>query len=349
MSSLNPRLLIVGHAPRIRPRPLRERLYSGGTADFDKIQDAIDAIGSDKRYPPATGNRRYTIFVTPGIYREKITFKSSFVDLVGVSQHSVYIQPDTTRRDKAIIHLVSDVTLSNVTIWNEHNQYAIFGHDVRYAGLNRVEVWARFISKGELSTAKALRMDGNWSVFITRFFGASYYGTDGYAVELVGPNPRTPDTIDTKADAFTPNGWNADCHLINSFFDSLSIGEGSTGGCVYVRDCHEVHLRNSLARTTGGGAAVRIEATNPGSTRKAYPRAEPYMGVGTKTPLVAVTLEGSTLNGPRRALSIGDSCLCFFRHSAADSIDVEKRVDRVWRGRLLDPGWRETRAQLELG
>jgi pectin methylesterase-like acyl-CoA thioesterase len=67
MSSLNSRLLIVGNGP---------------TADFDKIQKAIDAIGSSTTYPPATADQRYTIFVTPGIYREKIKFKSSFVDLV---------------------------------------------------------------------------------------------------------------------------------------------------------------------------------------------------------------------------------------------------------------------------
>jgi hypothetical protein len=334
MSSLNPHLLIVGNGP---------------TADFDKIQKAIDAIGSSTTYPPATGDQRYTIFVTPGIYREKIKFKSSFVDLVGISQHSVYIQPDTTPRDKAIITLYNDVTVSNVTIWNHRNRYAIFGRDVCRAGLNRVEVWARDTS----SPAKALRMEGNWSVFITRFFGASYYGTAGYAVELIGPVPNVRNLrnhrIDTKSDAFTDNGWNADCHLINSFFDSLSIGERSAGGCVLMKDCHEVHLRNSLLRTTGGGSAVRIEATPPGVSSNVYPNAGPYMGVGPKAPLVAATLEGSTLNAPCRALSIGDFCLCFFRHSAADSIEVEKQVNRVSRGRLLDPGWRRTRELLELG
>jgi hypothetical protein len=194
-------------------------------------------------------------------------------------------------------------------------------------------------------------MDGNWSVFITRFFGASYYGTDGYSVELVGPDPGTPTLINKKHDAYKGgNGWNADCHLINSFFDSLFIGKDSTGGCVKVKDCYEVHLRNSLARTTGQGSAVRIEATDPALAKNGYEEARPYMDVGPKAPLVAVSLEGSTLNGPNRALSIGNYCLCFFRHSAADSIYVdEEQVVGVSRGRLLDPGWREVRALLELG
>ena len=156
MSSLNTRLVIVGN---------------GGTADFTRIQDAIDAIGTS--YPEGTIDERYTIFVTPGIYREKIKFKSGFVDLVGISQHSVYIQPHTTEDDEAIITLWNDVTVSNVTIWNGRNKYAIVGHNVRYAGLNRVEVWGRPVdNKGNLSTARALRMDGNWGTFITRFFGA---------------------------------------------------------------------------------------------------------------------------------------------------------------------------------
>jgi hypothetical protein len=337
MSSLNPRLLTVG---------------MGGTADFDKIQDAINAIGSSPMYPPATPDSRYTIFVTPGTYKEKIAFKDGFVDLVGIDQHAVQIQPETTWRDKVIIQLVSDVTVNNVTVWNHNNQYAIFGRDVRRVGLNRVEVWARYIANNTLSTAKALRIEGNWSTFITRFFGASYYGTDGYSVELIGPDPLTPDRIDTRRGPehpFTDIGWNADCHLINSFFDSLRVGDLSSGGCVYVKDCHEVHLRNSLVRTTGLGSAVLIEATDPAKSRLVYTNALPYMDVGESAPLVAVTIQASTLNGPNRALHIGNFCICFFRNSSADSITLDTGLQHMARGRLLDRGWRRTRELLELG
>jgi hypothetical protein len=343
MSSFNPRLIIVGN----------------GSADFDRIQDAIDAIGSTTRYPPPTAESRYTILVTPGIYREKIIFKHKFVDLVGISQHSVYIQPDAT--DGAIIELFDDVTVSNVTVWNFRNEYAIRGRGVQAAGLNRVEIWARPIDRQKddfvLSTAKALRMEGRWTAFITRFFGASYYGTEDYSVELVGPDPAAT-TVDPitgrRPPGWTYRGWNADCHLIDSFFDSLSISDQRmtsgvpVGGCVYIRDCYEVHVRNSLVRTTGEGAAVRIEAASPSRNRN-YPDSCPYMRVDRKAPLVAASIEGSTLEAPTRALSIADYSLCFFRHSAASSIDIDKQVERVGRGRLLNPGWHDVQEALERG
>ena len=136
-------------------------------------------------------------------------------------------------------------------------------------------------------------------------------------MELKGPDSNTPSK---GKPGWATNGWNADCHMIDCFIDALNLTNGP-GGCLLTRDCHEVHLRNSLLRAGLGRfpsadpivSAVRLESSGPN---------QDYEG----TPVVNLFLEGSSLSGPGpRILHVGDQTTCIFNHSSAESFRMPYR------------------------
>jgi len=109
-------------------------------------------------------------------------------------------------------------------------------------------------------------------------------------------------------------GQNADCHFINCFFDALFV-ETDTSGCVRIRDCFDVHIRNSFLRV------------NNAHKRSTTPNAEPPKVLGAAVDVAGtntnVVIEGRSLECPResdRLLNVGPNSNCHFKHSSTDSI-----------------------------
>jgi hypothetical protein len=294
-------------------------------ADFETISEALDSIPNipaDQVDFPI----RYTILLRPGYYRERIRMKPG-VNLVGISKESVYIQPwatsDSTITDPkdpkhilhpntedAVIELASMSNITNVCIlnpaWATSKNSAIRGRDVRGFGLSNIDVFPASLwpDSPEVRTdhttpfcqGKVLELTGNWSTCVITALGFTYLGPDSFGVWLEGV------------------GQNADCHFIECFFDALFV-ETDTSGAVRIRDCFEVHIRNSILRVNNGhldgnpevlGAAVDVTGVDrPGQ-------------IPTN-----VFIEGSSLEcsrPSRRLLNIGPFSDCHFRHSSTGSI-----------------------------
>jgi hypothetical protein len=296
--------------------------------DFETISEALDSIPNipaDQVDFPI----RYTILLRPGYYRERIRMKPS-VNLVGISKESVYIQPwapsDSTETDPkdpkhilrpntedAVIELAGTSNITNVSIlnpaWATSNNSAIRGRDVRGFGLSNIDVFPASLwpDSPEVRTdhttpfcqGKVLELTGNWSQCIITALGFTYLGPDSFGVRLEGI------------------GQNADCHFIECFFDALFV-ETDTSGAVRIRDCFEVHIRNSILRVNNGhldgnpevlGAAVDVA----GDAAFDVPGR-----IATN-----VIIEGSSLEcsrPSRRLLNIGPHSDCHFKHSSTESI-----------------------------
>jgi hypothetical protein len=179
--------------------------------------------------------------------------------------------------------------LGDVSVWG-FDTYSNQRGDVYDLGLANVDIWP-------VSPCKLLRMEGNWHTAIFRDVGGNYTAPDGYGIELAGPFEGA-------------NNPNADCHFSNCFFDALFMSGQGPGGLVFVQDCFEVHLRDSLLRVA--------YVPHP-------PAFEPISAVRTfRSPgnsgLTNVIIEGSSLYGPPPSvLDVGADTFCFFRHSSTDS------------------------------
>jgi hypothetical protein len=316
----NPRLLVVGPTGIAAQAP---------APDFNTIQEAINAanaliLAADQgREHDFTV--RYTVFVLPGTYRENIEAKP-WVNVVGISKEDVFIVTDGPASPlKPAITLAEHVNFTNLSILlpvtMPATQFAIVGENILGFGLTNIDVYpAGDPGKptGQFSPGKGLRLS-NWSQAIITRLGISYYGNE-FAVELSGP---LPDDSGKGQPGWTDIGWNADCHLIDCFIDALNV-QGEDGGCLRTKDCYEVHIRNSILRTSSGreepptsGAALRVESSGPNIRN---------YGEGV-TPLVNVLLEGSSLYGIRspRVLHIGDHTQCIFNHSSSESFRLPYR------------------------
>ena len=144
---------------------------------------------------------------------------------------------------------------------------------------------------------KSILMEGDFSTTFMVNVGASYNYRRGFDVEIKGV------------------GQNADCHIVDCFFDSLFLDPDDPlipdgGGCIRVSNCYEVHIRNSL---------LRVGAYKPGTTQGAAVR---VMGDAM------VLLEGSSLYAPGmvsdRVLHVDEPTAqfsgCVFAHSSTDSV-----------------------------
>jgi len=281
--------------------------------------------------------------VTPGYYRERIKMKP-WVNLVGVSKESVYLQPlapwdvpqprwerQTPREHvlspdmaDAIIELSNNCNITNLSIlnpaWATSENVAIRGRAVKGIGLTDLDVFPGsdwpdsppVRAGGPFSRGRILELTGDSGICIVTALGFTYLGPDSFAVKLEGI------------------GQNADCHFINCFFDALFV-ETTTSGCVQIRDCYDVHIRNSL---------LRVNNAHLGSVQEAPEVLGCAVDVAGAAQLDApghiptnVVIEGSSLQCPRkssRALNIGPHANCFFKHSSTDSI-------MVWGGNAQDP------------
>lgn len=222
--------------------------------------------------------------------------------------------------------------------------------DVSNLGVQNVNIWPAVHPertsvddpRGELNPCKAILLEGNFSTVLMTNVGVSYNFTSGYAVEITGvkhvvKRPGLPDEEQLS---------NADTHFIQCFFDSLFLtpgvaprpvpgfgfGGGQTpggfgfgagasepdryapfdGGCLRVRDCLEVSIRNSLARV----ASDRDHPRKTGFTNGAALRVE-----GGAHAIV----EGSSLVAPGtagsdRVLDVEPGSHCTLYHSSADSV-----------------------------
>jgi hypothetical protein len=289
----------------------------GIPVDFTTIGPAMDAIPLfDPDLPPTDPNwhnpvEQWTILVTPGYYPEVIRFKP-FVNVVGVQKEAVIIagQAADVGPLGAQIYLCSNTLLSNVTVAirgdSVQGDFAVRGYDVNeypgdrqpggdvhFLGLANVDFfpYPPFPRGHEHPLGGGLiKFDGPWHTVIFRDVGGNYDAPEGYGIELSG------------------TGQNADCHFINCFFDALFLRGTGVGGFVHVRDCFEVHIRNSLIRV----AYDRPQGTVPIS---AVTTAQSPLGRPTN-----VLVEGSSLYGPGDSvLDVGANTVCFFRHSCSDS------------------------------
>lgn len=229
--------------------------------------------------------------------------------------------------------------------------------DVSNLGVQNVNIWPGIDSekkspedpRGELNRGKAILLEGDFSTVIMTNVGLSYNFTRGYAVEISGV--RTQRGRDELVS-------NADTHFIQCFFDSLFLTPGQApgaepgpgfgfgggevpggfgfgaassqdgaafyapfeGGCIRVRDCMEVSIRNSLARV----AADRDAEPRTGFTNGAAVRVESHANV---------IIEGSSLLAPGtksdRVLDVEAGSYCTMYHSATDSVRGGKNVRQV--------------------
>jgi hypothetical protein len=290
----------------------------GIPVDFSSISAALDAIPLfDPDLPPSDPNwhnpvEQWTILVTPGYYPEVVRFKP-FVNVVGFQKEAVIIAgqaPDVGPLG-AQVYLCSNSLLSNVTLAirgdSGQGDFVVRGYDVNaypggphagdvhFLGLSNVDFfpYPPFppAGSGHPLGGGLMRFDGNWRTVIFRDVGGNYDAPEGYGIELAG------------------QFQNADCHFINCFFDALYMSGNAAGGFVHIRDCFEVHIRNSLIRVgyaSPQGGDVPISAVT--TTR------------GPNDGLTNVLIEGSSLYGPGGSvLDVGANTFCFFRHSSSDS------------------------------
>jgi hypothetical protein len=311
----------------------------GIPVDFNSIGAAMDAIPLfDPDLPPSDPNwhnpvEQWTILVTPGYYPEVVRFKP-FVNVVGFRKEAVIIAGQTPDVGPlgAQVYLCSNSLLSNVTLairgdsvqgdfvvrGYDVNNYPGVQHlgDVHFLGLDDVDFfpYPPFPPAGDGHPLGGglIKFDGPWRTVIFRNVGGNYDAPDGYGIELTG------------------QFQNADCHFINCFFDALHMGGMADGGYVRIRDCFEVHIRNSLIRVgyseSHGDSPISAVAISksPGDARR-RPREVRPTAFATRPPdlpprLTNVLIEGSSLYGPgERVLDIGADTFCFFRHSFSES------------------------------
>lgn len=314
--------------------------------DFATIQEGIDEAARriKERDKGAEHNfmDRITVLVLPGVYAENVVCKE-WVTVVGTNIDSVFIYGGSPANPALpAITLSSNCSVNDLSILNpsdmDSQQYAIRGTDVVGLGLLNINIFpASSPEKPPFSRGKVLGLFGQSSTAIITNLGASYFG-DEFAVDLWGPAPDSFVNNNAKPRGRDTVGWNADCHLINCFFDALFTA-GTDGGCVRIRDRFETHLRNCLLRTTHPdltkalGAAVRIETSAINGVDGSYPDARVFHSKG-KSPLIEALLENCSLYCPGglspRILHVGKFSICRFYNSIADSI----RLSTL--GRLID-------------
>jgi hypothetical protein len=290
----------------------------GIPVDFTSIGAAMDAIPLfDPDLSPENVNwhnpvEQWTILITPGYYPEVIRFKP-FVNVVGLLKEAVIIAGQA--RDvgplAAQVYLCSNSLLSNVTLAirgdSEQGDFVVRGYDVNsypdghqyfgnvhFLGLSNVDFfpYPPFPPSGHPRGGGLIKFDGDWRTVIFRDVGGNYDAPEGYGIELSGQFK------------------NADCHFTNCFFDALFMS--GEGGFIRIRDCFEVHVRNSLVRVSYLDPAVtpRIAAVKITNSSISDDR------------LTNVLIEGTSLYGPPPGvLDVGDGTICFFRHSSSDSRD----------------------------
>jgi len=259
---------------------------------------------------PDVGNpvNQWTILLTPGYYPEVIKFKP-FVNVVGLLKEAVIIAGPTEDIDgvRSQVYLCSRSLLSNVTLGirpdSEPDDFVVQGYDVHtyrsgpnagnvhFLGLSNVDFFCFRDPNGPKPAGGLIKFDGAWSTVILKDVGGNYEAPANYDIQLFG------------------RFRNADCHFVNCFFDALFLDDG--GGLIDIRDCFEVHLRNSLFRVNyiNGEGTKPITAVRTSKT-PGYPDYD----------WTHVHIEGSSLYGPGSCvLDIGENTTCFFRHSFTDS------------------------------
>jgi len=304
-----PKLITVGPSP-----PSMSGIHH--PTDFQTISEALHAIPFIPQDTPSQFAYRYTILLLPGHYRERIRMKP-FVNLVGISKESVYIEPLPPdegfpeehvlrpNTNDAIIMLSGGNNITNISIlnpyWATKTNSAIRGVGIRGLGLTNIDVfpsgyWPDKVGKdGPFCRGKILELTEGWTQCIITSLGFTYLGPDDFGVSLVG------------------KGQNADCHFISCFFDALFV-DSDVSGCVKIRDCFEVHIRNSILRVHNGQYPDPNPPEVPGSA------VDVFGTLGTN-----VYIEGCSLlcvRPSRRILNIGPNADCFFRHSCTDSIMI---------------------------
>lgn len=277
--------------------PIANRLLTVGAsgADYTTISAALTAATG------ATVANRYTVYVYPGTYAENITCKQ-YVNIVGVNKSSVFIAPAAGSASGNVV-LDSYVELQNLTIWTPGNStsshYTMVSNNKTNIGIRNVDI----IASGGTALGHCLKVTGStWTTYLIESLGMSYFGTSGYAIEIAG-NSASPQ--------------NSDMHFINCFVDALFVN--GSGGCISVKDCHTLYLRNSLVRTTSVGNCLNTARTTTG--------------------LVNVLVEGSALEaaGSSSALYVGSYTTCYFRYAEADSVNVASNawLVRAYPDRIL--------------
>lgn len=289
----------------------------GIPVDFNTIGAAMEAIPLfDPDLLPSDPNwhnpvEQWTILVTPGYYPEVLRFKP-FVNVVGFQKEAVIIAGQFADVGPlgAQVYLCSNCLLSNVTLAirgdSVQGDFAVRGYDVNeypsgqhggdvhFLGLSDVDFfpYPPFppADNGQPLGGGLLKFDGPWRTVIFRNVGGNYQAPEGFGIELNG------------------QFQNADCHFINCFFDALFMSGVGVGGFIHIRDCAEVHIRNSL---------IRVGYSDPKGT---VPVSAVTIRKSSDERLTNVLIEGSSLYGPGGStLDIGANTICFFRHSSSDS------------------------------
>ena len=300
---INSKVLLVG--PKDSAPPDFSLSY-GIPVNFTSIGAAMAAI---PLLDPDVNNpvTQWTILVTPGYYPEVIKFKP-FVNVVGLVKEAVIIagQTEDIGPLRSQVYLCSRSLLTNVTLAirpkSEQGDFVVRGHDVHtyssgqhvgnihFLGLSNVDFFCFRHPKDPKPKGGLIKFDGDWSTVIFKDVGGNYEAPERYGIQLFG------------------RFQNADCHFINCFFDALFLND--EGGLMAIRNCYEVHLRNSLLRVN----YLNGRGTKPITAVKISKRPV------SSDELTHVAIEGSSLYGPGPSvLDIGKNTVCFFRHSWTES------------------------------
>jgi hypothetical protein len=156
------------------------------------------------------------------------------------------------------------------------------------------------------SRGKGMLFEGDWHTAIMRNIYGGYLAQSSYFIELAGV------------------GKNTDCHLINAFLDALYLRDEDSGA-ILIRDCDDVHLRNSLMRVNAQpGMGLAEVSSMAGSIAGACVAMRSTQGY------TRVAIEGCSLecpgSGHYRVLDVGPGTNCFFYHSTTDSVVGRDRV-----------------------
>jgi hypothetical protein len=270
---------------------------AGVPVEFDSIQKAINAV------EPGPGFMdRATVYVTTGLYFEQITCKPH-VNIVGISKESAYIFPPAGSTGPTI-RLSRDANISDLSLMNSaemaQDAYAIQGENVEGVGIRNVDIYPvgdpdPRTNKGRpFSVGRGLSIRGKSHSIIVQSLGYSYWGRAN-AIEILGP---------------VDESYNVDCHFIDCFIDALWMDEWYRAA-FWVRNCEEVHIRNTLIRVDN----LRLESID-----EKYEVAAVYTQSTIRQAKTNVHLESSTLDCGRihndRVLTVGKNTACFFKASA---------------------------------
>ncbi len=196
-------------------------------ADYSTIQSAINSITD------AASNKRYCVWVMPGLYDEQVTMKQ-WVDVRGIGgKHCTRITHSGDNNGTVI--LASHCQLEDVLIecTTTNSEWAVVGDNVSQWHIRNVDILSPLNDSSYQS--QGIKMTGNtWSTGFIEHCVINSYMDMGWNIYLTG------------------NGQNIDVTINDVFADSYGVDDGDAGGGVYLSNVADIQIKQCHFRTDYG-------------------------------------------------------------------------------------------------